>query len=663
MSLIGTAAIAASALAGCGGERPSLTEAPFDVSAATAGTVMNVGGRARVKVTAKVKPSAGQTGVIGTQPEGTLGMVIAGPVVDPATGVTYWRLNFDSGTDGWVRRSQLEPVAAVSSRFALGQRVQAAPEGANIRGGASLASALLGSQPSGAMGTVTGGAALDAAGDGLIRWEIDFDSGADGWAAEDYLTDPVAVQVVRSGWYAAPGGLATNDGTAARPWNLATALAGAGGRVQPGDTIWLRGGTYAGSFQSAVAGTAVAPVVVRQYPGERAIIDNRGSSSTALTVNGAWSQFRDFEIMNSDPVRTVSFTGNGGRTHALYNKANHTRYINLVVHDAGVAYYGEPANYDVEVAGCIFYNNGWQGPDRGHGHALYIKSDVGPFIARDNIIFSQFGYGVHVYSNPGSGAMRNIRLENNVLFNNGTLSTNSASANMLVGGGDYATDDVVRGNLAYFSPSVSAANVRIGSGSVLNGAVTVADNYVAGGGPVMDVGYWSSASFTGNTLVGAGIVTSINQSATAGKVWSGNTHYRDPLAAAWRYTGSSYAFNVWRTLTTFAAGDVALAGTPTATRVMVRPNPYQQGRATIVVFNWGGQGSATVSLGGVLAAGDGYEVRNVQDLFGAPVASGSYTGSVTVPLTGVTPPVPVGLTSSRAPRTGPAFDVFIVTKR
>jgi len=69
-----------------------------------------------------------------------------------------------------------------------------------------------------------------------------------------------------------------------------------------------------------------------------------------------------------------------------------------------------------------------------------------------------------------------------------------------------------------------------------------------------------------------------------------------------------------------------------------------------------------VDLSGIVPVGARYEVRNVQDLYGAPVASGSFGGgAVSIPLGGVTPPTPVGLTSSRSPRTGPYFDVFLVT--
>src|SRR4051812_16130158 len=45
-------------------------------------------------------------------------------------------------------------------------------------------------------------------------------------------------------WYASPKGLPTGHGTPSRPWDLQTALSGGNGRIQPGDTVWLRGGTY-----------------------------------------------------------------------------------------------------------------------------------------------------------------------------------------------------------------------------------------------------------------------------------------------------------------------------------------------------------------------------------------------------------------------------------
>jgi len=176
------------------------------------------------------------------------------------------------------------------------------------------------------------------------------------------------------GYYAAPGGSRSGDGSATRPWDLATALAGGRGRVQPGDTIWLRGGTYRGAFRSTVAGRAGAPVVIRQFPGERAIIDGASSSKDTWYVGGDYSVFWGFELTNSNPQRVTASSTAEIRPDVIYNYAAHTKFIGLIVHDGGVALYTEAQFPDVEIADCIFYNNGWQEPGHGHGHAMYVKS-------------------------------------------------------------------------------------------------------------------------------------------------------------------------------------------------------------------------------------------------------------------------------------------------
>jgi hypothetical protein len=73
-------------------------------------------------------------------------------------------------------------------------------------------------------------------------------------------------------FFASSTGTSAGDGSQARPWDLRTALSQPGA-VRPGDTIWVRGGTYAGGHSSALNGTATAPIVVRNYNGERATVD------------------------------------------------------------------------------------------------------------------------------------------------------------------------------------------------------------------------------------------------------------------------------------------------------------------------------------------------------------------------------------------------------
>jgi hypothetical protein len=70
-----------------------------------------------------------------------------------------------------------------STKFAIGNRVQTT-DTVNVRQVAGTSGNLLGTQPLNTLGTVTAGPSYAG---GLWWWNINFDSGVDGWAAEDYL--------------------------------------------------------------------------------------------------------------------------------------------------------------------------------------------------------------------------------------------------------------------------------------------------------------------------------------------------------------------------------------------------------------------------------------------------------------------------------------------
>ena len=403
------------------------------------------------------------------------------------------------------------------------------------------------------------------------------------------------------GYYVTTGGSSSGDGSSTSPWDLATALSGAGGKVHASDTIWVRAGTYLGTYDTNLAGSAAAPIIVRGYPVERVIIDgNDGSGNDGFVVHGSYTWYWGLEFRNSDPTRTTTSTSSNFRPDVVANNGTHIKYINLVIHDGGVAFYTYTAMPDVEIYGSILYNNGWQGPDRGHGHGLYLKNDVGPVVARDNVVFNQFGYGIHIYSDVGDGLLNGISAIGNISFDNGSLASTGPSAEIGNLGQMNANNLVITDNLTYVDPSVGGSNLILGSGDGL----TATGNYVVGGDGVSE-GSWTNATVIGNTVI--------------------------PPA-------------------------------PTQTAVFVRPNAYEPGRAFVVVFNWASNGSVSADVSSVLQSGDAYEVRNVQDLFGAPAVTGTYRGgSISIPIAAVSPPAPVGI-SSLAPTTGPAFNVYLVVR-
>ncbi|HET9590037.1 MAG TPA: right-handed parallel beta-helix repeat-containing protein [Anaerolineales bacterium] len=97
------------------------------------------------------------------------------------------------------------------------------------------------------------------------------------------VPDHTPKQVVE--YYVSPDGSDQNRGTLNEPWRT---LEHALGQLSPGDTLYLRGGTY---YEHGIVvrakGTASAPIVIRSYPGERAFIDG-GVPYFTSAPNSEW---------------------------------------------------------------------------------------------------------------------------------------------------------------------------------------------------------------------------------------------------------------------------------------------------------------------------------------------------------------------------------------
>ncbi len=425
------------------------------------------------------------------------------------------------------------------------------------------------------------------------------------------------VTAARAGdFYVSPAGSSGNNGTLGSPWDLQTAF-NHPAVVKAGDTIWLRGGVYLGSFRSNLAGAAGAPILVRAYPGERAILDGNNaaakSSGRLLSVYGSHTWFWGFEVMSSDPAPAANASGPNNPEGITIYDSHHIKLINLVVHDMpgqGIAFWSE--NSDSEIEGCIVYHNGLNGWD----HGIYLQNKTGIKRLTDNIIFTQASHGIHAYGSTVA-YLDNIQLEGNTVFNSGYLAGVSGR-NILVGGGRIATNPVIKSNYTYFTGADNNSNVGYSAGA--SGA-QVSGNYFIAGNVALRLNLLSG-TFTGNFLTGE---TDATDMATR---WPANTY---------------------------------LAARPTSgSNVFVRPNPHEPGRAHVTIYNWGKQSSVSVNLSSAgLAAGTPFEIRDVQNYFGAPVTTGTYAGNaVVIPMTGMATTAPVRFPSPA--HTPLEFGVFVV---
>lgn len=415
-------------------------------------------------------------------------------------------------------------------------------------------------------------------------------------------------------FYVAPTGTPAGDGTLTNPWDLATALSHPS-QVQPGDTIWLRGGTYRGIFTSYLTGTAGQPIVVRSYPNEWAVIDTRAQAGDgdAFIVRGSWAYYWGFELMNS---RTTNRGENG---FGFLGNSQNNKFINLIIHDVGNNTFRDGN----EIYGSIFYNNGSDGVST--RHHLYTQNDdpSQPDRVVDSIFFNSFGFGLHVYAG-GGGQLRGIHLIGNVWFKNGAAQTiGDRKDDVLVGGVNGAESILLRENMGW-APSPTERSVKLGRYSDLNIDISLVDNYLAGDTTFYNT--WQSVTMTGNTFYAMS---------------PGNGTNFDPT----QFPNNTY-----------------LTNRPSGTKVFIRPNQYEAGRAHIIVYNWDLADTVAVDVSGILSPGSVYEVRNAQNYLAAPVTAGIYEGgTLTLPMTGLKPAQPIGSGKiDPAEFSGKEFNVFVL---
>lgn len=447
-------------------------------------------------------------------------------------------------------------------------------------------------------------------------------------------------------YFVAPSGSAAGDGSRGAPWDLAGALANARRIIQPGDTVWLRGGTYRGDFRSSLRGTVERPVVVRETRGERATIDGR------LDAYGAYTVFWGFEITQSDhrisAQRAVDVRGPG------------LRFVNLIVHDAagsGIGFWME--GVDAEVYGCVIYNNGTRSS---LDHGIYAINRDGRKSIRDNVVFNNFGYGIHVYGKP-SQALNHFDIDGNTVFGSGTISSaDRAKPNLLVGGEGIPAEDVtIANNVFYSGGETGVPNVRLGYDPTAdNAGLRLLGNTAIGGRPVVSLLRWRDVSARGNVFSGSCAIVEAADSTGDRVDWSGNSSLTSPRATAARPPRSSCP-DV-RPSRFALAGTGHVEATPKRAQVILRPNRYEPDRATVTVINWPMDSVVDVAVSQTLRPGDHYELRSVEQLFAPPMKSGRYTGgtlAISMRPVPAPPPAPPAITPSPA---GPFFGVFLLQR-
>lgn len=254
--------------------------------------------------------------------------------------------------------------------------------------------------------------------------------------------------------------------------------------IEPGHTIHVTDGTYIGDFE-----TALIPGVTIQAEGDHAVIDGSLKiNSDDVTVIGleilksSWNRLT--EIAGSDPA-DVPYCG-----FEVYGDGCIVRKCRI--HDVKLVAFGSTSE-NLLFYGNVIYYIGWQGPDRGHGHTIYVQNDSPYKRIYNNIFFDPFGFNIHGYGGASSH-LNNIDIRKTVCIRAGQLDSIETDAdNILVGGeaGAEQYNTIIDHCMTYGDRPVDVGYHNNGSG------ITVTDNYVTNNINIDD--NMTSVIFTGNS--------------------------------------------------------------------------------------------------------------------------------------------------------------------
>ena len=467
-------------------------------------------------------------------------------------------------------------------------------------------------------------------------------------------------------FHVVPVGSPLGNGSPERPWDLATALAGPK-EVRPGDTIWIHAGTYRGGYLSKLSGTRDQPITVRGEKGSRVTIDTNprnAQDNGLLMLQGADVIYRDFEVTCSHPLRETNIAGpwpENIRRGAVEVRGDRLATVNIVAHDllGGFGFWSEGEGG--EVSGCIIYNNGWRGPDRDHGHAIYAQNARGTKRIANNILFHQFAYGIHAYGSE-KASLKGFEITGNVAFENGCFRKDRDNTpGIFVGGGSPVERLKVCDNV------VVSGGIRLGyPWGAINEDVVCTGNYCDQGLVLRD---FHKATIMKNSIAAASNMVMIEGEGKAllsGHCWDENEYFISDgrwgeLCLLEGKKGRGLTYHQWRNETGFDARSTFTKGLPSKQRIIVQANAYEAGRANIAVLNPAAWANVEVDLSQVLSKGQKYRIVSVKDFYGAAIVSGVYDCCpVRVPMQPVPNPQPIGLAHLEIPVCEPHFAAFVV---
>jgi len=220
---------------------------------------------------------------------------------------------------------------------------------------------------------------------------------------------PVRNSVCAATYYVSPTGNDAAQGTIQSPWRN---MDYASTKMQPGDLLLIRGGTYSYTRQITVqrSGSAGFPLTFRAYSGEiPSFVFELSPPPTFdfLLLLGSYLVIDGLDITNrNDPGESI-WIANGAHDVRVARCDIHGSHNNGILISGNSNILEDSRIHDI--------GNGSQGPAPG-SHGIYLEGAQN--IIRRNTVYRNWTFGIHVYNGYGNFGGQNL-IEDNYVYHNG----------------------------------------------------------------------------------------------------------------------------------------------------------------------------------------------------------------------------------------------------
>ena len=388
------------------------------------------------------------------------------------------------------------PSASIASNTPIGTRVKTTGN-ANVLSAPAKSGTVLGIQPKGAPGTLVAGPVTDVGGDNHVRWQVDFDSGVDGWVEKGrltYTTGPAPAGTVASVTVTPSTATVTTGGTVQ---HTAT-LKDANGNPVSGTVAWSSGNasvatvTGSGLVNGVAAGTATITAASGGHSGTAAITVTASAPAQCVTASTSW--------------RNTAFASQTGSFTAGFDATPSAASIDGVIGLSPTAvsdYTGLAAIVRFNASGTIDARNG----------GSYTAASTIPYSAGKTyhfrLVVATASRTYSAYVTPAGGAEQ--------LIGSGyAFRSEQSGATSLANWGAYAGTGSM--NLCNFSlasagvpapvasVTVAPATASVAAGSTAQFTATLKD---ANGNPTSGSVSWSSSNTSFATVSTSGVATGV----------------------------------------------------------------------------------------------------------------------------------------------------------